>query len=93
VRGQGLPQVRLYLENGPTERWRSQPISVTPSAQEVTLRLGEFEHLTRPNADTQFKRQEYTPPGRIERLSFKVGDFVNDVNAKGEVTIDNVKFE
>jgi hypothetical protein len=93
VRGTGLSQTRLYLENGPTERWRSRAIPITPNGQEVTLRLQEFEHLTRPFANTQFKRQEYTQPGRIERLSFKTGDFVNDVGAKGEVTIDNVKFE
>lgn len=93
VRGSGLPNVRLYLENGPTERWRSEPISVTAQGQEVTLPLNKFEHLTRPSANDKFQRQEYRKPDSLERLSFKTGDFVNDVKATGEVTIDNLKFE
>lgn len=93
VRGSGLNQVRLYLENGPTERWRSRAVPATATEQEVTLSLRDFEYLTRPSADAEFRRQTYQPPDRVERLSFKVGDFVNDVNATGSVTIDSVKLE
>lgn len=93
VRGEGLPNVRLYLENGPTERWRSQPVTVAPSAQEVILPLDKFERLTRPDASAPFQRQAYRKPDSLERLSFKTGDFVNDANAKGEIIIDNVTFE
>jgi hypothetical protein len=93
VQGTGLNNVRFYFENGPTERWRSRPVPVTSAAQEVTLPLSEFEYLTRPSADSTFKRQAYQPPGKVERLSIKAGDFVNDVNARGSMTIENLTIE
>ncbi|MCS6777971.1 MAG: hypothetical protein RMJ43_13755 [Chloroherpetonaceae bacterium] len=93
VRGSGLPYVRLYLENGPLERWRSALIPVTPQAQEVRLPLDQLERLTRARVDDRFRRQEYRKPGRVERLSIKTGDFVNDVSARGEVIIDRLAFE
>lgn len=93
VRGSGLPYVRLYLENGPLERWRSAPIPVMAQAQEVLLPLDRLERLTRARADDRFRRQEYRKPGRVERLSIKTGDFVNEVRARGEVVIDLLAFE
>jgi hypothetical protein len=92
VRGSGLPNVRLYLEAGPTERWRSPALPVSGAWQEHTLRLDQFDHQRRASESDRWRRESYRPPGRVERISFKVGDYVNDVRATGEVAIDDLKF-
>jgi hypothetical protein len=92
VRGQGLANVRLYLENGPTERWRSPALPVSGDWQEHRLRLDQFDYQRRPSADARWRREAYRPPGSMERISFKVGDYVNDAGARGEVAIDDLKF-
>ncbi len=93
VRGSGLPVVRLYLEAGPTERWRSQAVPVPGGFQERRLSLNEFDHQTRSNSAEQWRRVGYSAPGQIDRFSFKLGTFVNDADAHGEVAISDLRVE
>jgi hypothetical protein len=91
VKGTGLRTIRFYLEAGPNERWRSQPVNITPQWQEQKLNLRDFDHQTRSGG--QWKRADSTTPGQVERFSFKVGDFMNDVNAKGDVALSDLRLE
>jgi hypothetical protein len=93
VRGEGLPHVRLYLEAGPTERWRSPELPVGDTWQEQRLDLKQFEYQTRRSPSDTWRRDRYRGPDRIERLSFKVGHFVNDVGDRGRIFIDDLRFE
>jgi hypothetical protein len=92
VRGDGLGQVRLYLERGVNERWRSPPVAVTGEWQERRIPLGQFERQTRDAAGA-WRVRDYTKPGRIDRLSFKAGTFVNDLGSRGEIAIDDLRIE
>src|SRR5262249_15134571 len=91
VRGAGLPIVRLYLDAGPSERWRSQPVEVRNDEQEYQLPLVSFDHQVKSNPSDQWRRTDYSAPSRIERFSFKLGTFINDAGAKGEVSISDLK--
>jgi hypothetical protein len=93
VRGSGLPAVRLYLEAGASERWRSQPVEVRNEAQAYQLPLDSFDHQIRTNPTDQWRRIDYSAPGKIERFSFKLGTYVNDAKASGEVAISDLKVE
>lgn len=94
VRGEGgLRQARFYLENGPTERWRSPAIALTGDWQTVTLRLERFERQTRAEAGGNWRVAAYRAPGGVRQLSLKVGEFMNDVSARGEAAVDDVRFE
>lgn len=93
VRGDGLSQVRLYLEAGPTERWRSPAVPVSGDWQEARLQLNQFDYQTRRSSSDEWRTGRYRPPGPIERLSFKLGYYVNDMDARGSVTLDDLRFE
>ena len=93
VRGQGLPRVRVYLENGPTERWRSPAVPVSNGWETRTVRIGKFEYQTRRTSADPWRVERFRPPEEVRRLSFKLGDFVNPVEASGEVVLDDVRVE
>jgi hypothetical protein len=93
VRGSGLDQVRLYLEAGPTERWRSPPMPVSGDWQEHRLRLEQFDYQRRRSSADTWRRESYRQPGAIERLSIKLGHYVNEVGDRGSVAIDDLRFE
>jgi hypothetical protein len=93
VRGQGLPRIRLYLDASPTERWRSPALPVSGEWQEHRLRLEQFDHQSRATPSDRWRRESYRAPGAVERLSFKLGDYVNDASASGEVAVDDLRFE
>jgi hypothetical protein len=93
VRGEGLPNVRLFLEAGATERWRSPLIPVTNDWQTREIRLDQFEHQQRDTADGEWRTTKYSAPGRIERLSFKLGAFVNQSGQAGTTMIDDIRIE
>jgi hypothetical protein len=93
ARGDGLPHIRLYLENGPTERWRSPELPLTADWQQQVLELRQFERQTRAAPAAAWQRASYRSPRTLETLSFKLGHFVNDVNARGKVLIDDLRFE
>jgi len=93
VRGKGLPQLRLYLENGALERWRSPALTVPGTWAKRSVRLDQFDYQTRKSSSDSWSVNRYQPPKQVRELSFKLGDFVNPVSAKGEVALDNVVAE
>jgi hypothetical protein len=93
ARGDGLAQVRLYLEAGPTERWRSPAVPVSGSWSDARLQLNQFDYQTRRSPSEEWRTQRYRSPGQIERLSFKLGYYVNEADARGTVAIDDLRFE
>ncbi len=93
VRGSGLPLVRVYLEASATERWRSPAIPVTEAWTVHTLALDRFERQIRDSTSAPWRTVAYRAPGRVERLSFKLGGFINDITARGEIVFDAVRVE
>lgn len=93
VRGEGLGRVRLYLEAG-EQRWRSPEVTVSGEWRNVRLSLAQFERQTRNQSGDGWRTTSYQAPNRIERLSFKLGTFINDdPNQGGEVRINDVRIE
>jgi hypothetical protein len=92
VRGRGLPYVRLFLENG-DERWRSPAMPVSAAWTAHRLPLSQFEYQTRDGASGAWRVRRYRAPGTVQRVSFKLGEYVNDARARGEVALDDLRFE
>ena len=88
--GAGLPNLRLYLENA-DERWRS-PL-LTPAGQVVQVNLNRFDHQTRDSPTGKWHTAGADAPGHVERLSFKVGYYVNAPDAHGDVKISELRFQ
>lgn len=93
VRGQGLPKVRLYLENGALERWRSPALVVPGTWETRTVPLNQFEYQTRKSSADKWTVHRYKAPEQVRQLSFKVGDFVNGAGSRGTVALDNLVAE
>jgi hypothetical protein len=93
VRGTGLPNIRVYLENGPTERWRSRALPVSSTWEERSVRLDDFELQRRATSSDTWRVESYRPPEHARKLSFKLGSYVNDVSSSGEVSIREPRFE
>ncbi len=92
AQGQGLPGLRLYLENG-SERWRSRALPLTGTWQTFRLNLDQFDHQTRASSTGKWQKVDSSAPGHVEQLSFKVGEFVNDVSAHGDVQVSDLRFQ
>jgi len=90
-RGHGLSQVRLFLEVSPHERFRSPPIALSPQWVEHRLPLSLFEHQRRDGEAWQ--RAAASSPHGVQRLSFKLGHFMNDASATGEAAFSGLRFE
>ena len=88
----GLPNVRLYLENA-DERWRSANLSVPSGGQVFRLNLDQFDHQTRDSAAGKWRKAGASAPGHVEQLSFKVGYYVNNADAHGDVQISDLRFQ
>ena len=88
----GLPNLRLYLEN-PDERWRSADLSVPSGGQVFRLDLSQFDHQTRDTSTGKWHKVGASAPGRVEQLSFKVGYYVNNADAHGDVQISDLHFQ
>ena len=88
----GLPNVRLYLENA-DERWRSANLSVPSGGQVFRLNLDQFDHQTRDPAAEKWRKAGASAPGHVEQLSFKVGYYVNNADAHGDVQISDLRFQ
>jgi len=87
----GLPNLRLYLEAGPYERWRSPELHTTTEWQNNSIDFGAFEHQIR-DADTgAWHTTNGGLPDHVDRFSFKVGSYMNGVNATGDIAIDDVE--
>jgi hypothetical protein len=85
-----LPIVRVYLDNG-SERWRSPAIPVPADRTPKTVDFSSFEHQ-RKGADG-WKVVDWTHPDHAAAVSFKVGTYMNDVDATGTVRVDELEFE
>ena len=88
----GLPHLRLYLENA-DERWRSANLSVPTGGQVFRLDLGQFDHQTRDSSTGVWHKVGASAPGHVEQLSFKVGYYVNNADAHGDVQISDLRFQ
>ena len=93
IRGDGtLRKVRLFLENGPNERWRSPDIAVGPEWRTVRLRLDRFEHQTRDGGE-RWRTRGQDNPGDITQISLKAGHPFNPQDARGRVETDDLRIE
>ena len=94
VRGDGtLSQARLFLENGPTERWRSPAIPIGPEWQVVTIRLEQMEHQTRRDTRSPWRGERDGRPDELTGVSIKVGHPFNPPDARGRVEVDDLRIE
>lgn len=94
IRGDGgLGNARVFIENGPTERWRSPAIPVETEWRTVQLRMGQFEHQTRPDSRAPWRARRGGPPGAATGLSLKVGHPFNPTDARGRVEVDDLRIE
>jgi hypothetical protein len=86
-----LPRVRLFLEAGPDERWRSPPIAVPGQLARQRIPLARFEHQRR--VDGRWDVTGGGPPRGVVVPSVKLGWYVNDPGATGMVRIAEVGLE
>jgi hypothetical protein len=93
VRGTGLGHARVFLENGPTERWRSPDVAVGPEWRTVRFRLDQFEHQTRQDTGSPWRGRGGGRPERLTRISVKVGDPFNPPDARGRVEVDDLRID
>lgn len=96
-RGRGsLPNLRLYLEAGQTMRWRSRALPLSNPRgdwKDFHIDFDKLEFQTRNSPRDEWSVQSYRPPADIQTLSFKAGHFINDVNARGDLRIGDVRLE
>lgn len=91
VRGQGLGQIRLFLQGG-DERWCSPFLTASGGWHVVRLPLSRF---LRQRTSPQFNPQDepYAAPTVIGKISFRLGRDANPQDEHGEVAIDDLRFE
>jgi predicted DNA-binding protein (UPF0251 family) len=94
IRGDGgLGDARIFIENGPTERWRSPDIPVETEWRVIQLRIDQFEHQTRPDSRSPWRARRGGPPGTVTGVSLKVGHPFNPTDARGRVEVDDLRIE
>jgi hypothetical protein len=94
IRGSGgIAHARLFLENGPTERWRSPDIPVGTDWREVRFRLDQLEHQTREDSRSPWRSRRGGEPGDVSGVSIKVGHPFNTTDARGRVEVDDLRIE
>ena len=86
-----LPVVRVYLEAGPGERWRSPAIRADASWKQQRIPLESFEHQRREGGSWISTDSE--PPTNLSQVSIKVGHYMNAPDAKGSLALDNLRLE
>jgi hypothetical protein len=84
-----LPVTRVYLEAGGDERWRSPPIAVPQAWTTVSVDLRQFEHQRREGGKWVVVND--ASPSGLTNLSVKVGHFMNDASASGDLWLDAVE--
>ena len=91
VRGQGLDQIRLFLQSG-EERWCSPFLTASGGWHEVRVPINQFLHQRVPQ---RLNPQDapYVAPTTIGKISFKLGRDANPVDQHGEVAVDDLRFE
>ena len=94
IRGDGgLGNARVFIENGPTERWRSPEITVGAEWREVTFRLDQFEHQTRADSRSPWRGRGGGEPVTVTGVSLKVGHPFNPTDARGRVEVDDLRID
>jgi hypothetical protein len=94
IRGEGtLAQARLFLDNGPTERWRSPAVPIGPEWRVVTIRLDQMEHQTRRDTRSLWRGDGGGGPDEITGVSLKAGHPFNPPDARGRVEVDDLRIE
>jgi predicted DNA-binding protein (UPF0251 family) len=94
IRGDGgLGEARVFLENGPTERWRSPPIPVETEWRTIQLRLDQLEHQTRADSRSPWRSTGGGSPDGVTGVSIKVGHPFNPTNARGRVEVDDLRID
>lgn len=94
IRGDGeLGHARLFLENGPTERWRSPDIPVGTEWRTLAFRMDQFEHQTRDDSRSPWRTRRGGPPGTVTGISLKVGHPFNPTDARGRVEVDDLRID
>jgi hypothetical protein len=94
IRGDGgLGEARVFLENGPTERWRSPPIPVEAGWRTIQLRMDQLEHQTRLDSRAPWRSRGGGDPDAVTGVSIKVGHPFNPTNARGRVEVDDLRIE
>ncbi|HEX5871957.1 MAG TPA: hypothetical protein VFY65_16120 [Longimicrobium sp.] len=93
IRGEGLGQARLFVENGPTERWRSPAIPVEGDWRVVRFRLDQLEHQTRTDSRSPWRTDRGGPPDAVTGVSLKVGHPFNPTDARGRVEVDDLRID
>ena len=91
VRGEGLGQIRLFLQNG-EERWCWPFLTASGGWHEVHVPLSQFLHQRIP-ARYNPQDEPYVAPTEIGKISFKLGRDANSQDEHGEVAVDNLRFE
>jgi hypothetical protein len=89
----GLKQIRLDIQNGPTERWKGPLISVPVEKTAVSVSLREFTYQQRASSDSPWKSSGYRAIKDVTRLGFKTGEAVNPIDATGSVAVGDIRFE
>lgn len=90
LRGTGLETVRVFVE-GEGERWRSPPLAIGGEWRTVRVPLSSFERQVL-RGGTWIAAGHGAPDGG-GRISFKVGHFMNEADASGEVELDDLRIE
>jgi hypothetical protein len=94
LRGTGdLKQIRLDIQNGPTERWKGPLIAVPAERTTVSVSLREFTHQQRDSSAAPWRSTRYQAIKDVTRLGFKTGEAVNPIDAAGSVAVGDVRFE
>lgn len=89
----GLKQIRLDIQNGPTERWKGPLIAVPADKKNVSVSLRDFTYQQRDSSGAPWRSKSYRAPGDVTRLGFKTGDTVNPFTASGSVSVGDLRFE
>jgi hypothetical protein len=94
LRGTGdLKQIRLDIQNGPTERWKGPLIRVPAEKTTVSVSLREFTYQRRASSGSPWKSSGQRAIKDVTRIGFKTGEAVNPIDATGSVAVGDIRFE
>jgi hypothetical protein len=94
LQGSGsLKQIRLDIQNGPTERWKGPLVRVPTEKTPISVSLRDFTYQQRESSDAPWRSTNSRSIDTVTRLGFKSGDTVNPIDATGSVTVGDIRFE
>ncbi len=86
-----LPVARVYLE-ADGERWRSPAIDVHDDWTTHRLPLSAFDRQEK-GSNGEWHTASFSAPSRVQRLSVKVGHFMNPLEATGSLYVAALRLE